>query len=167
MSVNIVLPTLTQWTKNHVTAIIQAKNQAALEAAVDAFLSKSATINVNGAQITRDAFVQQLSSENFDEQGATVNFNESVEVRADPTDGFSAGSVGLFYTAVIVEAIRVLGAPVSSQVTASLNVVIAEDPAIPPPHLPGGIHGFFDGRRVMALNEIRTQARVDAATATA
>lgn len=89
MSVNIVLPTLTQWTKNHVTSIIQAKSQADLEAAVDAFLSKSATINVNGAQLTRDAFVKQLSQENFDEQGATVNFNASVEARADPNDGFT------------------------------------------------------------------------------
>jgi hypothetical protein len=143
MSVNIVLPTLTQWTKNHVTAIIQAQNKAALEAAVDAFLSKSATINVNGAQITRDAFVQQLSGENFEEAGAQVNFNASVEVQADPSNGFNvciflrhhvvyvwlwlklskAGSVGLFYTAVISEAILVMGGPVTSQVTASLNVV--------------------------------------------
>ena len=37
-----------------------------------------------------------------------------------------AGSVGVFYTALIQEAIRVRDAPVSSTITASVNVVYVE-----------------------------------------
>ncbi|KAF8958553.1 hypothetical protein BDZ97DRAFT_1439176 [Flammula alnicola] len=159
MSTNIVLPTLTQWTKNHITAIIEAQTQADLESAVDAFLSKNATITVNGVQISQADFVKQLSVENFAEAGATVAFSASVEVPADPKNTFDAGSVGVFYNAIISETFRIRDAPISSEVTASVNVVIAQDPSIPKPP-PSPIHGFFDGRRVMALNEVRTQGAV-------
>jgi hypothetical protein len=37
-----------------------------------------------------------------------------------------AGSIGVFYTALIQEAIRVRDAPVSSTITASVNVVYVE-----------------------------------------
>ncbi|KAF8200334.1 hypothetical protein BJ912DRAFT_844368 [Pholiota molesta] len=123
MSSNIVLPQLDQWVKNHITAIIQAQTQADLESAVDAFLAKNATLVVNGAQLSQADFVQQLSSENFAEEGATVTFGGSVQVPATAGDNFTAGSVGLFYTAVIAERFRIRDAPITSQVTASLNVV--------------------------------------------
>jgi hypothetical protein len=103
MSSNIVLPQLDQWVKNHITAIIQAQTQADLESAVDAFLAKNATLVVNGAQLSQADFVQQLSSENFAEEGATVTFGGSVQVPATAGDNFTvrvlpricAGIVGI------------------------------------------------------------------------
>lgn len=44
MSEAIVLPSLSQWTKNHLTAIIQATTPSAF----DAFLFKDAVITVKG-----------------------------------------------------------------------------------------------------------------------
>ncbi|KAF8153942.1 hypothetical protein B0H34DRAFT_676825 [Crassisporium funariophilum] len=162
MSTNIVLPTLTQWTKNHLTAIFEATSASDLTTAIDAFLSKSATITVNGASISRDDFTKQLQTEKFDEAGASVAFAGTVEVPTVADDHFTAGSVGVFYTAIIAEAIRIRDAAITSQVTASVNVVIAQDPAIPPPP-PSPIHGFFDGRRVMALNQVSLQGPVPSA----
>lgn len=89
MSTNIVLPTLTQWVENHVTAIIQSQTQADLQTAVDAFLSKNATIVVNGAQISQAQFVTQLAGETFDEESATVTFTASVAVPATAGDNFT------------------------------------------------------------------------------
>ncbi|CAA7262704.1 unnamed protein product [Cyclocybe aegerita] len=159
MSTAIVLPTLTQWTKNHITALIQASNNTDLTAALDAFFSKDATIIVNGVQVSRLDFAKQVKIENFDEAGASVAFSANVEVPKDQDKPFDAGSVGVFYTAIISQAIRIRDVPVSSQVIASVNVVIEQDPSIPPPP-PSPIHGFFDGRRVKALNQVIFQGPV-------
>lgn len=147
MSSAIVLPTLTQWVENHLTAIIQAKTQTELESTLDAFFSKNATIIVNGTQISRADIFTQLYGQKIDEQSATVNFTASVAVPTTPGDNFTvraaansyidsrnrfpnllwtylqAGSVGVFYTVTIAESIRVLGGPVTKQVTTSLNAV--------------------------------------------
>jgi len=88
MSSNIVLPTLTQWTKNHITAIIQATNQTDLNSAIDAFLWKNATIVVNGAKISRAEFVNQVQIEKFDEAGAAISFTASVQVPTDENKPF-------------------------------------------------------------------------------
>ncbi|KAF9476910.1 hypothetical protein BDN70DRAFT_811482 [Pholiota conissans] len=165
MSTNIVLPELAQWVQNHISAIIQAQTQADLEDAVDAFLAKNATIVVNGAQLSQADFIQQLSSENFAEEGATVTFNNSLQVPATAGDNFTAGSVGLFYTADIAQRFVIRDAPITSQVIASLNVVVGPDPTIPKPP-PSPIHGFFDPRRVTSLNEVRIQAPLTATVTT-
>ncbi|KIM41970.1 hypothetical protein M413DRAFT_71471 [Hebeloma cylindrosporum] len=123
MSTAILAPTLTQWTENHVTAIIQATNEQDLTSAIDAFLAKDATIVINGAKLSRAEFQKQLQTEKFDEAGATISFVGAVQVPADKDKPFDAGSVGLFYNALIVEAIRIRDAPVTSEITASLNVV--------------------------------------------
>ncbi|KAJ3512054.1 hypothetical protein NLJ89_g3747 [Agrocybe chaxingu] len=159
MSTAIVLPTLTQWTKNHITALIQASNNTDLDAALDAFLSKDASLTVNGVQVSRQDFAKQVQIENFDEAGASIAFRASVEVSKNQDKPFDTGSVGVFYTAIISQAIRIRDAPVNSQVTASVNVVIEQDPSIPPPP-PSHIHGFFDGRRVKALNQVIIQGPV-------
>ena len=138
MSQTLLLP-LTQWTKNHITAIIQATNQTDLDSAIDAFLSQDATIVVNGVEVSRAEFVDQVQAEKFNEAGATVSFAGSVEVPADnerplavsPDSDVRAmiklflqgGSVGLFYNAIISKKIRIRGAPARSEVTASVNVV--------------------------------------------
>ncbi|KAJ7619584.1 hypothetical protein FB45DRAFT_931155 [Roridomyces roridus] len=127
MSVNLVLPTLKNW---------------AQMPAFDNFLSTHATVTVNGKHISRDEYKKQLQGEGFLEAGASVTFNGA------------AGVVGLFYTAVISEKLILHGEPESSQVTSSLNLVIEEDKSLTPPHLPSGVHGDFDGRRVSVLNQI-------------
>jgi len=92
MSTAIVLPTLTQWTENHITAIINATNQQDLTSAVDAFLSKDATIVVNGVQISHAEFEKQLQLEKFDEAGATTSFVGAVQVPADKDKPFDVSS---------------------------------------------------------------------------
>ena len=79
----IVLPSLSQWTKNHLTAIFQATTASALEEALDAFLFKDAAITVNGRTISRTEFTNLLSGEKFDETHASVSFAGAVEVPAD------------------------------------------------------------------------------------
>ncbi|KAJ6476358.1 hypothetical protein C8R45DRAFT_1102616 [Mycena sanguinolenta] len=160
MSVNIVLPPLKTWAQQHLSSIIQATTQTTFNSAFDAFVSKNATITVNGKKVSRDEYQKQLQGEGFDEAGATVQFSGAVEV---PLEGNSiqAGVVGLFYTAIIAENIVIRDAPVQRQITSSLNLVIEEDKSLTPPHLPHGIHGFFDGRRVSALNQVILDASKD------
>ncbi|KAJ7145736.1 hypothetical protein C8R44DRAFT_755771 [Mycena epipterygia] len=162
MAVNIALPPLRIWAEQHLSSIIKATTQTAFEAAFDGFLSKSATVTVNGKHVSRDEYKKQLQGEGFDEAGAEVTFSGAVEVPADNSIQLSpkelypqGGVVGLFYTATISENIVIRDAPVQSQVTSSLNLVIEEDKSLTPPHFPGGIRGFLpDGRRVSVLNQI-------------
>ncbi|KAJ7145732.1 hypothetical protein C8R44DRAFT_655656 [Mycena epipterygia] len=156
MAVNIVLPPLRTWAEQHLSSIIKATTQTAFDAAFDGFLSESATVTVNGKDVSRDEYKKQLQGEGFDEAGAEVTFSGAVEVPADQNslDSIQAGVVGLFYTATISENIVIRDAPIQSQVTSSLNLVIEEDKSLTPPHLPDGIRGFFDGRRVSVLNQI-------------
>ncbi|KAF8890783.1 hypothetical protein BD779DRAFT_249239 [Infundibulicybe gibba] len=155
MSTNLVLPRLTPWAEQHVSAILQATDSASFDNAFDAFVSVNAKITVNGVDTSRDNYKSLIQGEKFDEAGATVSFNGAVEVLADPTNSFGAGAVGLFYTAVVARNLLVHDAPIESQVTASLNIIVETDPAVPAPHLPPNIHGgFFDPRRVTVLNQV-------------
>ncbi|KAF7373248.1 hypothetical protein MSAN_00533700 [Mycena sanguinolenta] len=160
MSVNIVLPPLKTWAQGHLSSIIKATTQTAFDSAFDAFVSKNATITVNGKKVSRDEYQKQLQGEEFDEAGADVQFNGAVEVPAE-SNSIQAGVVGLFYTAVIAENIVVRDAPVERQITSSLNLVIEQDKSLSPPSLPHGIHGFFDGRRVIELNQVILNASKD------
>ncbi|KAJ7154459.1 hypothetical protein B0H12DRAFT_1247006 [Mycena haematopus] len=177
MSANIVLPPLKTWAEQHLSSIIKATSKTAFDSAFDAFVSKKATIVVNGKHISRDEYQKQIQGEGFDEAGATVQFSGAVEVPSE-SNSIQAGLVGLFYTAIIAENIVVRDVPVARQITSSLNLVIEEDKSLTPPHLPQGIHGFFganfpllsskhrsdqfpDGRRVSALNQIILDVSAD------
>ena len=83
MSSNIVLLPLSLWTQGHIRAIYQATTQDATQAAIDAFLAKDAQITINGTNISRTDFVNQLKSEKFLEAGAIVTFAGTVEVPSD------------------------------------------------------------------------------------
>jgi hypothetical protein len=83
MSVNIVLPPLKAWAEQHLSSIIQATTKTAFDSAFDAFLSKNATITLNGKDISRDEYQKQLQGEGFDEAGATVQFSGAVEVPSE------------------------------------------------------------------------------------
>jgi hypothetical protein len=92
MTTAIVLPTLTQWVEGHITAINEATNDKDLTRALDDFLSKNATIVVNGIHISRAEFETQLQGEKFLETGATVSFLGAVQVPADKERPFEASS---------------------------------------------------------------------------
>ncbi|PPQ83922.1 hypothetical protein CVT25_000667 [Psilocybe cyanescens] len=156
MSTAIVLPTLTKWTEQHLTSIFQAQSDADLTSALNTFLSDKAVITVNGKQISRAEYVDQIQSAKFREASASISFAGAVQAPADPDQPFDAGSVGVFYNASIFENIKIRDSAVTTQVTASVNVVIAQDPDVPKP-APSPIRGFFDGRRVMFLNQVSTQ----------
>jgi len=153
MSTAIVLPNLTNWAQQHLTTLLQATSQDDFNAAFDAFIAQDVAITVNGQTLTRDQYKQQISGEKFAEAGATVNFVGTVEVPTDPTQPVLAGSVGLFFNATIDEKFLVLGAPESSTINSSLNIVVIQDKTIPPPNLPGR-GGFFDPRRVSVLDQV-------------
>ncbi|KAF7345040.1 hypothetical protein MVEN_01666900 [Mycena venus] len=160
MSANIVLPPLKTWAEQHLSSIIKATTKTAFDSAFDAFLSKNAKITVNGKHVSRDDYQKQLQGEGFDEAGATVQFSGAVEVPSE-SNSIKAGLVGLFYTAVIRENIVIRDEPIERQITSALNLVIEEDKSLTPPHLPHGIHGFFDGRRVSVLNQVILDVRKD------
>ncbi|KAJ7474986.1 hypothetical protein FB451DRAFT_278692 [Mycena latifolia] len=150
MTAHIVLPPLKNWAEDHLSAIIKAKTQTEVDEALNAFLAKDATLTVNGKRVSRDDYKNQLRG--FREQSATVKFSNAVEVPANQSHPNQAGSVGLFYTAVIEEGIRVHAAAVEDHVTSSVILLIKEDKSLEPPHLPHG--GIFDGRRVFEVNQV-------------
>ncbi|KAJ7243092.1 hypothetical protein C8J57DRAFT_1367236 [Mycena rebaudengoi] len=159
MSTNIVLPPLKSWAEQHLSVIIKATTQDEFNAAFDNFLSHRATITVNGKEMSRDAYKKLFQGEGFDEASASVTFSGAVEV-PNPTNTIQGGFVGLFYTAIISQKIVIRDVPVETEVTSSLNLVIEEDKSLQPPHVgPHGIHGFFDGRRVFALNQVVLDVR--------
>jgi hypothetical protein len=83
MSTNIVLLPLSNWTESHITAIYSATTQPETSNALDNFLEKNAVLTVNGKTISRSDLTKELQSEKFLEIGASVTFNNIVEVPAD------------------------------------------------------------------------------------
>jgi len=91
MSSNIVLPTLTAWAENHIKAVVEA-NQDDVESALDAFLSKDATLTINGAKVTRQEFAQKVSASKFQVKSTTVDFTNTVEAVAEGKSTFEVSS---------------------------------------------------------------------------
>ncbi|KAF7306231.1 hypothetical protein MIND_00413700 [Mycena indigotica] len=139
MSVNIVLPGLQAWAEQHLSAILKATTADDFDTAFESFVAKHATIAVNGKSVSREEYKKQLQGEGFNEAGAEVSFSGAVEVDT----GLSAGVVGLFYTATIVQNDLVQSAPAETRVQSSINLVIEEDKSLTKPHFPPGFHGFF------------------------
>lgn len=83
MTSAIVLPSLTNWVKQHLTALLKTTTQEDFDAAFNSFISQNVTITLNGKHLTRDQYKQQLQGEKFEESGALVNFLGSVEVSKD------------------------------------------------------------------------------------
>ncbi|KIK09677.1 hypothetical protein K443DRAFT_82837, partial [Laccaria amethystina LaAM-08-1] len=155
---------LSQWTENHLPAIFQATTASAIEAALDGFLFKDAAITVNGRTISRTEFTNLLSGKKFDETHASVSFAGAVKVPADLKNPVLAGSVGVFLTANVDEAIIIRDVPVQEQTTASINVVyvtvlIQSQQLLtsPPPRHPDQ---EIDRRSVKVLNEVVLLGRV-------
>ena len=83
MSTDIVLPTLSRWAEQHITALFQATNEDDFNSAYDAFFTKNPHIVVNGKHISTSDYRKQLLQGKFAESGAQVAFTGAVEV---PTD---------------------------------------------------------------------------------
>ncbi|KAI0920222.1 hypothetical protein AcW1_002025 [Taiwanofungus camphoratus] len=144
-----VVFSLTDWTENSISAIIQATSQAQLDSAFDAFIAKDAHITVNGKHVSRAQYKERFQSEKSTESSANVSFTGAVEVPKDENHPTNAGSVGLLYKATVFGKLFVFGSRTASTINSSLNVVIVEE------H-PGGQFNLGSSRRVTVLNEVVT-----------
>lgn len=138
----VVIP-LTQWAEDSISAIYNATTESNFNDAFDAFLLKDAKITVNGKHLSVAQYKQKLVDQKILEQSAQVSYKGAVSVPKNPNEPAQAGSVGLFFTALIVEKLREFGAPVTRTVTSSVNLTIVED---------GGV----EDRKVSALTQIIT-----------
>ena len=92
---NIVLPSLLDFVESHLSAIYNAISQDDTTTAVNDFLSKDATIVVNGKNIYPADLINLFQGETASEVAASVNFNASVVV---PYDTMNPNTViGLYF----------------------------------------------------------------------
>lgn len=80
MSSNIVLPSLSTWAEQRLTALFQITNETDFDAAYAAFFTKNPKITVNGKTLSSDAYKKQIWSGKGLEQGAQVAYSGAVEV---------------------------------------------------------------------------------------
>ena len=94
---DIILLSLLDYVKFHISAIYNAISQADITTAVNNFLSNDATIVVNGKSIYLPDFINMIQSEESVEVTASVTFNdsESVVVPTDPTNVNAV--IGLYF----------------------------------------------------------------------
>ncbi|KZT20431.1 hypothetical protein NEOLEDRAFT_1151318 [Neolentinus lepideus HHB14362 ss-1] len=149
---NIAIPgpglvSLTKWTENNLPPLLKAKSTADLDEALKDFFFAEPTIIVNGSPSTLSRYKALLQESTDNEVSATVDIHNIVE---EPTksDSQAAGTVGLFFTAVIRQkAPSNFPGPYRRTITSSLNLVIEEDDSIKGPV-------FEERRRVKALNQV-------------
>ncbi|KAG1744157.1 uncharacterized protein EDB91DRAFT_1247034 [Suillus paluster] len=155
MSTNIVLPTLTAFTSSHLTAILTAKTQANFTTAFDALFAHKLNVFYNGKQVSREEFKAQLLSQSSaapEERAANVTVQGQLEVPGDK--GQISGLVGLFYTSLVDSKFLIMGAPAESKVTSSFNAIIQATESQPQSNV--HVHGYFDPRRIVTVNQIAT-----------
>ncbi|KAL4072765.1 hypothetical protein V8B97DRAFT_348252 [Scleroderma yunnanense] len=154
MSTAIVLPTLSAWGASHLTAILESKTESAFVAAFEATFAANLDAIVNGKHLSRDQYKQLLLEQSGAaplEADASVQIEGQTEVLGN--QGQLSGFVGLFYTSLNDSKYLVLGAPVESRTSSSINMTIEpteKNPQPPTVH----IRGYFDPRRVTAVNQI-------------
>ena len=89
MAANIVLPTLTAWAEQGLTALFNAKDQSTFDDAFDAFVAAdTGSIVVNGQSLTRAQYKEQISKDKILERGADVQFLGAVSVPKDENNPF-------------------------------------------------------------------------------
>lgn len=72
---------LTRWTEEHLRSILNAKTEAEFDEAFKAFISKHASITLNGKHVSRETYKKRLQGQITEEVGtANVEFNGTVEV---------------------------------------------------------------------------------------
>ncbi|KAK7014107.1 hypothetical protein VNI00_019404 [Paramarasmius palmivorus] len=152
----IVLPSVDQWTQNQLEGLLKIVGQddKQFSSAFDGFISTNATdFTWNGAHISRDEYKQKFQSQAIFVQSVDVNFTNVVAEADDGGPLFSGGvgDVGLFYTVTFTESDSLRVPATEAKFQSSINVVVVND--IPPPP-PSPIRGYFDGRRVIQVNQI-------------
>ena len=79
-SSNIFLPVLSDWAEQRITAIYNATTETDFDIAFNAFISSKCHIIVNGKEMTREQYRQQLRREKSGESSAQVKFLGNVAV---------------------------------------------------------------------------------------
>ncbi|KAI6042534.1 hypothetical protein EDC04DRAFT_962759 [Pisolithus marmoratus] len=162
MSTAIVLPTLSAWAASHLSALLQSKTQADFDRAFEATFAQKLDVVVNAKRLTRDEFKKSLVEQSGAAPGeadASVQIEGQTEVLGN--QGQLSGLVGLFYSALADSKYLVLGAPVENRTNSSINLTIEPTEKNPqPPTL--HIRGYFDPRRVTAVNQIVSESALHA-----
>ncbi|TFK37548.1 hypothetical protein BDQ12DRAFT_666833 [Crucibulum laeve] len=144
------LTTLTSWIEAHLNELASATDEATFDKAFDDMFSKNITITFNGSNLTRDQYKQSLLEFGFATRGSsTVDFIGTTEVPAETNDAGTVGSVGLFFSAILIRKFLVFGAPSESKVTSSMNAVVENDKSLPKPPVTD-----TDFRRISVLNQV-------------
>ncbi|KAF8953604.1 hypothetical protein BDZ97DRAFT_1679151 [Flammula alnicola] len=91
------LSSLTEWTEQHLTALVVANTTAQLQTAIDSFISPNVALELNGANITLAGFTAFLQAGLPNRVSANVTFNAVVEVPSNPQSPAAAGWVGIFF----------------------------------------------------------------------
>lgn len=87
MSSAIVLPSLTAWAEQRLTALFTTTDEQSFDAAFDAFVAADTTsIVVNGQKLSREQYKQQTWKDKFLEAGAQVQYLGAVSVPSDPSE---------------------------------------------------------------------------------
>lgn len=76
---------LASWTMARTDALGKANSNDDIQRAVDAFLSQNVSILINGASISRSAFIESLESALAGRVSSAAIYSSIIEVPADPT----------------------------------------------------------------------------------
>jgi len=88
MTAAIVLPSLTDWTKGKLAALIEANTQPKFDEVFDSFLAKEAVVTFNGAHVSREEYKQRLQEQSaLNQQSASVKFDAAVELPTSEETG--------------------------------------------------------------------------------
>ena len=89
------VPSLITYVESHIIAMYNATSETDTSNVIDKFLSKNATIKVNGKNVYRTDLIKELQSDKFLEVGASVKFMGCIAVpanEANPND-----VIGLYF----------------------------------------------------------------------
>jgi len=157
MSAAIVLPSLSAWAASRFSSLLESKTQSVFDAAFEGTFARNLDVIVNGKHISRDQYKELLLEQSGaapEEEDATVQIEGQTQVLGN--QGQLSGLVGLFYSSISDSKFLVLGAPVEKRTISSINLTIEPTEKNPqPPTLP--IRGYFDPRRVTAVNQVSSE----------
>ena len=73
------IPTLDEWAKQRLTAVVTAKTQQSYDKAFDAFISQNVRITFNGKSLTRDEYKRRIRSEETFQLSSSADIRNIVE----------------------------------------------------------------------------------------
>jgi len=81
-----LLPHL-QWAKNYINAIYTADSYEAATLMLDSFLSKKATVVINGVETSRSDAINRMNGHLQPQRGVLVNFIDTIDSQEDSNLG--------------------------------------------------------------------------------